>query len=123
MSLATHPLSADPTDDPVLRRLRATLETTYGDNVERVVLYGSRARGGAREDSDYDIAIFLHNMTDRFKEMDRLADIGTKLLHENGMAVHAFPFHAGSYVERTPIMHEIRKDGLDLWTRKRTPSW
>ena len=37
----------------------------YGDRLERVVLYGSRARGDAREDFDYDVAVFLRNMPDR----------------------------------------------------------
>jgi len=31
-------------------------------SVERVVLYGSRARGDAGPDSDYDAAVFLREM-------------------------------------------------------------
>jgi predicted nucleotidyltransferase len=45
-------------DNPVLRRFRAALDEVYGARVERVVLYGSRARGEARRDSDYDVAVF-----------------------------------------------------------------
>jgi predicted nucleotidyltransferase len=33
--------------------------------IERVVLFGSRARGEASAESDHDIAIFLHDLTDR----------------------------------------------------------
>lgn len=40
--------------DPVLRRFRAALDEAYGERIERVVLYGSRARGNARPDSDYE---------------------------------------------------------------------
>ncbi|MGD1017248.1 MAG: hypothetical protein ABR863_12540 [Roseiarcus sp.] len=32
--------------DPVLSRLRAALDEVYGERIERVALYGSRARGG-----------------------------------------------------------------------------
>jgi predicted nucleotidyltransferase len=46
-------------DDPILRRFRATLDEIYGNRIERVVLCGSRARGDAGRDSDYDIAIFI----------------------------------------------------------------
>ena len=62
-----------PCDDPVLKHLRAALDEMYGERIERVVLFGSRARGDAHEDSDYDVAVFLRDMTDRFAEMDRLA--------------------------------------------------
>jgi predicted nucleotidyltransferase len=47
------------TTDPVLRKFRAALDEVYGERIERVVLYGSRARGDARPDSDYDVAVFL----------------------------------------------------------------
>ena len=49
--------------DPVLARLRAALD---GDRIERVVLFGSRARGDAGEESDYDVAVFLNDLTDRW---------------------------------------------------------
>ena len=44
-------MPAKPTDDPILQRFRAALDALYGDRIERVVLFGSRARGEAREDS------------------------------------------------------------------------
>jgi predicted nucleotidyltransferase len=101
-------------DDPVLSRFRAAVGAAYGDDVERMVLYGSRARGDARPDSDYDIAVFLRAMPDRGQAMNRLADIGTDILYEVGSVVHAMPYRAGSYRERTPLMQQIRQDGVDL---------
>ena len=101
-------------NDPVLMRFRCAVTEIYGDRVERVVLFGSRARGEARPDSDYDVAIFLRGMADRFVEMNRLADLSTHILEETGEFIHAMPYCAGSYDERTPLMHEIRADGIDL---------
>jgi uncharacterized protein len=105
---------ARPCDDPVLKHLRAALDQIYGERIERVVLFGSRARGDAHEDSDYDVAVFLRDMTDRFAEMNRLADIGTDILNETGEFVHAMPYRAGSYDERTPLMLAVRSEGIDL---------
>ena len=87
--------------DPFLERYRA-------------VLFGSRARGDARPDSDYDVAVFLREMGDRFAEMDRLADLSTDILDEMGEFIHAMPYRAGSYAEQTPLMHVIRSNGVDL---------
>ena len=104
----------DPAADPILIRFRAAVAAFYGDRLERVVLFGSQARGMARADSDYDIAVFLRDMPDRAREMDRLADIATDLLYDSGEVIHPMPYRAGSYDERTPLMYEIRKDGVDL---------
>jgi predicted nucleotidyltransferase len=106
----------DTTDlhDPILIRFRHALDKVYGARLERVMLYGSRARGDARPDSDYDVAVFLRDMTDRAGEMNRLADLATDLLYDAGGVVHAMPYRAGAYNERTPLMHDIRADGVDL---------
>jgi len=101
-------------NDPVLVRFRQALDEIYGSRLERAMLYGSRARGDARPDSDYDVAVFLRDMVDRFAEMDRLADLSTDIGDDTGAFVHAMPYPAGGYNERTPLMREIRLEGIDL---------
>jgi uncharacterized protein len=100
--------------DPILKRFRTALDALYGDRLERVVLFGSRARGDAQPDSDYDVAVFLMDLTDRWFEARRLAAIETDILAETGAFVHAMPYAAGAYRDLTPLMHEIRREGLDL---------
>ena len=101
-------------DDPVLVKFRAALNELYGDRIERVVLFGSRARGDAHPDSDYDVAVFLKDLDDRWAEADKIAITTTNILLETGAMIHAMPYHAGSYRERTPLMHELRREGRDL---------
>jgi predicted nucleotidyltransferase len=103
-----------PVTDPILHRFRTAIDRIYGTRVERVILFGSRARGDAREDSDYDIAVFLRDLSDRWKEADIIADVATDLMEETGTFIHAMPYRAGSYAERTPLMHELRREGRDL---------
>ena len=104
-----------PGDDPILERFRATLEKIYGARLERVVLYGSRARGEARPDSDYDVAVFLRDMPDRIAELYRLADLSTAILEDGGEFIHAMAYPAGSYNDpRAPLMYAIRAEGIDL---------
>ena len=100
--------------DPVLVRFRKALDEMYRDRLERVVLFGSRARGDAHADFDYDVAVFLHDMEDRGAELNRLADLSTSLIDETGEFVHAMPYRAGAYNERTRLMLGIRTDGIDL---------
>jgi len=102
--------------DPVMQRFRAALDEAYGDRIERVVLFGSRARGDAQEGSDYDVAVFLNlKQSDTlWSEWDRLADLRVQFLDAGGPFIEAIPFHASDCHRRTPLMHEIRKDGLSL---------
>ncbi len=101
-------------NDPILTRFRADLDAIYGDRLERVVLFGSHARGTARPDSDYDIAIFLKDFNNRWVEIDRLMPAVTDILYDKGAFIHAMPYREGAYKERTPLMHEIRLEGQDI---------
>src|SRR5712692_2653044 len=105
---------ADPKADPILRRFRAALDAVYGDRIERIVLFGSRARGEGAAESDYDVAVFLKGLTDRWAERRRLADIAAEIFDSTGEDIQTIPVAAGSYAERTPLMHEIRLDGVDI---------
>jgi uncharacterized protein len=107
-------LATTHVSDPVLARFRAALAALYGDRLERGVLFGSRARGDSRDDSDYDVAVFLTDLRDRWQEAKRLAAIETDILAETGAFIHAMPYATGSYTDRTPLMHEIRREGIDL---------
>jgi uncharacterized protein len=104
-----------PIDDPVLKRFCAILDEIYGQRLERVVLYGSRARGDARPDSDYNVAVFLRDMPDRIAELYLLADLSTAILQDGGDFTHAMAYPAGFYNDlRILLMHAIRTEGIDL---------
>jgi predicted nucleotidyltransferase len=100
--------------DPMLARFRSALDGIYGDQIERVVLFGSRARGDADANADYDIAVFLRNFRDRWTEVDRLIPVVTDILYDDGAFIRAMPYCEGAYQDRTPLMHEIRREGFDL---------
>ncbi len=101
-------------DDPILARLRAELVAAYGEGLERIVLFGSRARGDAGPDSDYDVAVFLKDFDGFGREAARIAAIETDILYDTGAVINALPFKAGAYKERTGLMRELRREGRDL---------
>ncbi|MFO1103562.1 MAG: nucleotidyltransferase domain-containing protein [Methylocystis sp.] len=107
-------MTKPPVLDPILARFRAALIQAYGKRLVRAVLFGSRARGDARPDSDYDIAVFLQEPESLWQESGRLAEIETDILYDTGAVINALPFSLGAYDARTPLMHELRLDGLDL---------
>jgi predicted nucleotidyltransferase len=103
-----------PLPIPFFKGFRAALDALDGDRIERVVLSGSRARSDARPHSDYDVAVFLKGLADRWQEVDRIMPVVTEILYSEGAFIHAMPHRAGSYRDRTSLMREIRREGIDL---------
>jgi predicted nucleotidyltransferase len=100
--------------DPIMSRFRTALEKAYGARIERVVLFGSRARGDARPDSDYDVAVFLKGLDNFGEEAGRIAEIETDILYDTGAVINALPLKAGSYLDATGLMGELRREGVEL---------
>ena len=96
--------------DPVMLRFRSALDAAFGARIERVVLFGSRARGDHRSDSDYDVAVFLRDEIDFGRDSSLLSDIEI----DTGSTINALPLRAGAHDERTIFMAEVRRDGVVL---------
>ena len=54
----------------ILLDLNQLLKLKFSDNLKDVVLFGSRAFGGSKKDSDYDILIVLKQKVDWEKERE-----------------------------------------------------
>ncbi|MGY2049447.1 nucleotidyltransferase domain-containing protein [Methylobacterium sp. JK268] len=101
-------------DDPILAEFREALRDAYGDRIARVLLFGSRARGDARPDSDYDVALFLSDLGEPWAEIDRIDAIAAALRQRTGADIRTQLFPAEDWPKRTPILHEIRHQGRPL---------
>jgi predicted nucleotidyltransferase len=66
--------------ETVLADFRARLKALYGPRLERVILFGSRARGDAEPDSDIDVMIVLkQRVEDRGAERERYMNVAADL--------------------------------------------
>jgi hypothetical protein len=114
MSAPATEAPADPTQHPAMRRFAAAVRALYGARQERIVLYGSRTRGDAREDSDWDVAIFLYDVGGWWAEAQNLGGISLEILLDIGINISPTIFEACGYSARTMLMHELRREGRDL---------
>src|SRR5271156_6120970 len=92
--------------------LRSTLCMATGSSVW---CCSGRARAVRRgRIRDYDVAVFLKDCADRWREIDRIVPIVADIIDDTGAVIHAMPYRAGFYQERTSLMREIRREGIDL---------
>jgi predicted nucleotidyltransferase len=65
-----------------LEELRESLETILGDQLHRMILFGSMARGDDTGESDIDVAIIIRGLTRELKNqvLDKVAEIELKHL-------------------------------------------
>lgn len=102
------------TQDNTLNKIRNAIAAIYGDNLDRIVLFGSRARGDNTPDSDYDIAVFLKSMPDRWSEIDRLSPLRVSFFEQDAVYFDVMPYRAEDYNKRTGLMYAIRTEGVPL---------
>lgn len=98
-------------DLTLVREFKKRAEAALPNRIVRVMLYGSRARGDVRPDSDWDIAVFL---TDGPSSEDHriLADIGFDLMMEHGDHIQAVPIDAARSVEHSSFLKNVYEDGM-----------
>jgi predicted nucleotidyltransferase len=51
----------DARSETIAGKVKAALERAYGDRLVAIYVFGSRARGDHRPDSDLDLAVILRN--------------------------------------------------------------
>jgi predicted nucleotidyltransferase len=80
--------------------------------VDRVILFGSYAKGTARELSDVDIAFFFRDLSD-----DEIFKCGTKLMHltrEFNAWLEPLAYSSSDLESDNPFMNEILRTGIEL---------
>ncbi len=99
-------------DSNILLAVRERLQDAYGDRLAEATLFGSRARGDHKDESDYDIAVFLKDYDLTMPEVLRLADISWDIQAEWNAVISFKPFPAGRDEFPSGLLQEIRKDGI-----------
>lgn len=101
--------------DHFLVTFRRAVEEAFGDKLERVVLFGSRARGDARPDSDWDVAVFLKEGAGEWKTICTLSDLAGDIGWGNEeMYIQPVPLDALRTDRSLELREYIRDEGIEI---------
>ncbi len=99
----------------VVADAKAGLAALYGDRLDRVVLYGSYARGDARPDSDVDLLVVLHGDVRPYDEIRRMSLLGMELLLRSELSVSMQPYSIDVYRgSESGFIRNVQNDGVTV---------
>ena len=81
----------------VIAQLREGLKELYGERFRDLLLYGSYARGDAREWSDVDLLLLLDGPVNVAEEISRSTDVSWLLSLENDVVLSVMPASFQAY--------------------------
>jgi len=107
--------SANPRIDPVIKQFLDGLERLgLKQRIDKIYLFGSRAKGTERPDSDYDLLIVSSLPDKEFKS--KIYDIAVDILLKTGRDVSLKIFKTGEFSRlcgmRTPFTRNVLKEGI-----------
>ena len=84
-----------------------------GIPIEAAYLFGSYAKGRAKEWSDIDVAVISSDISDdRLEERIRLSKISSHI----DSRIEPVPFRPDTFVDEDPLVWEIKKEGIRILT-------
>jgi uncharacterized protein len=99
----------------IVEKVKTFLHKTYQDNLDKVILFGSRARGDHHSDSDIDILIVLKEPFNYSQEVEKTSIFISEVSLEFDLVISRVFAEAKEFnLKNTPFFMNVRKEGITL---------
>jgi predicted nucleotidyltransferase len=97
----------------ILHKVKQSLSKFYQDQLEKIILYGSQARGDATEYSDIDILVVLKSTINPYDEIDKTSEIIADLCLEYDVVISRHFISSEKFEnQNTPFIYNVKKEGI-----------
>ncbi len=99
-----------------IAELLLKLKVIYGLRLEKIILYGSKARGDADQESDIDILVLIKDMQSRFTESRRINTITNEIDLKYDLFISAIPVDTQFFqvAGDLPFYYNVMSEGIAL---------
>ncbi|MGH7493053.1 MAG: nucleotidyltransferase domain-containing protein [bacterium] len=104
----------DVNSKDILAQFKREVKARIGENLKKIILFGSKARGDDGVDSDYDCLVLVDEVTPKVK--DAIDEVAGDLLFEHNAVFSIFPLPEHVYMQKRfdPFLNNIRREGIAL---------
>jgi uncharacterized protein len=112
--MAHHTSKAPYQCDPVVQEFAATLRQRLELHLRQLLLFGSRARGGAQDGSDYDMLVVVDHHTPELRAV--ILEVESQLMERYGALVATVLRSETEWqqLQGFPLARKIAREGVPL---------
>ena len=100
---------------PVLQKYKTDIQKLYGNQFEKLILYGSYARGNQHSESDIDLLLIINKMDTPYKEVDKMSELTYNYMLDYDMFFSVVPTTADKFNNMAnPLYYNVKKEGISL---------
>lgn len=100
----------------ILQKFQIDLLKVYGEHLQKIILFGSYARGDFRENSDIDLLLLFDNSFTDFQKNDLIYDIICDYLLDNQVVISPNGATVSDFKNKiTPLYLNIKREGITVW--------
>jgi len=121
-------MSQKITNYEVLIRYRDALLARFPDELQRLILFGSQARGDATAESDIDVLVVVNWEEERLTggfyaapfsdpRWQAIVDTASDISLEYGVYISPLVISERRFHEWSPLVNRVKEQGKEIWRR------
>jgi predicted nucleotidyltransferase len=97
----------------IIDEFKKEIKEIYGNQLDKIILYGSWANGTATNDSDIDLMVVLKGIISPGREIDRMIDCITDLNLKYDILLSVIPVSDEIYANiDSPLILNVKREGI-----------
>lgn len=116
--------------DQALQKYQIALQTYCPDQVERLILFGSQARGEAGSESDIDVLVVVNWETERLPggfyatpfddtRWQQIVDLAYDISVDYEVYISPLVISKQQFQKWSPLVERIKEEGIELWKKNK----